>query len=535
MIKLPPKLYPFLLFVIGWLILIPFLGYLPLFDTAEIRPAEVAREMLATNVFSYAQIDFLPDYQTAPLLPWLQTFSMRVFGVADNIELAARLPNALMGIMTLLTLFFIGRKKHDARFGLLWALSYLGSVTPLILAKSALTATTGHLFNFLGIVYLFGLFPTTQSGTQLRSAGLAGLFFGLAILTNGALISSFLLIILLVMGYTQMTEQNLSEKLRNCLVVLIFPVLCSIGWLVFVPGADWQRALSPSRDLSVYLYALLGVVGILMPIVLSSRYWSADKATKSATTGIPFDAWMSKVSKGAIIIVGFMPGGLLLLWFPLAYLATYHIHQVLRGERQWYRLNTYLLVISGLVIGLLMLVVPVLGMNPDWVARQTTAPFWSGLAQAPVSWAGWEWLIGVVLILLTLFFALRIRGSVFQSVIGLYGSSAVCTLAFLAIILPKIEQYTQGPLIDFCEARWGQPVFIQPTFSSYAQLFYTRKKPPVAPKKRELVWFNGRFVDKPAYIVATDATDVARYRYNPDFQLEQEEYGYVFFRRKQYR
>ena len=535
MSKLLPKLYPYILFLLGLLFFVPFLGYLPLFDTAEIRPAEVAREMLATNTFRYAQLDFLPAPGVPPLMSWLQALSMRVFGVADSIELAARFPSALVGIVTLLTLFFIGRKKHDARFGLLWALGYLGSVTPFILAKSALPATTGHLFNFLGIVYLFGLFPTTQNRGELRSAGLAGLFFGLAILTNGVLIASFLLIALLLTGYAQMSEQTTSAKIRKGLAVLFFPVLCSVGWLVSVPGNDWMRALSPSRDLSIFPYTLLGVVGILTPIVLSSRYWSANKLTDSSNAEITFEAWMSKVAKQAVIFVVFSPGGILVVWFPLAYLATYHIQQVLRGERQWDKLSTYLLVVSGLLISLLMLAVPVLGLNSEWLAQRITDSFWSVVVQAPVSWAGWEWVIGVALILLTTFFTLRIRRHPLQSVIGLYGSSAVCTLAFAAIILPKIEQYTQGPYINFCEARWGQPVFIQPAFPGYAHLLYTRKKPPVDPKKRELVWFNGRFADKPGYVVATDSIDVYRYRYNPDFELEQEENGYVFFRRKQFR
>lgn len=540
--KLLPKLYPFILLTLGLLFFVPFLGYSPLFDGSELHFAEAAREMLVTNTFSYTQLNFQPDH-APPLLPWLQALSMRVFGVADNAELAARLPGALMGVVTMLTLFFIGQKKHDARFGFLWALSYLGSVTPLVLAKSALPATTGHFFNFLGLLFFIeAVFRQEtvfrQSVREIRTLLASGLFFGLGLLTNSGLMVGFLLITLLLINYWRLDDRSRSVKIRNSILVVTLPVLCMAVWLVSGLGTDWQQALFPASNPrsafeKIYLWAA-GLLGLLTVIILSSRYGAGGDKKTPTLSDVTFQGWMALVARSAFFVVVFSPSGILLLWFPLAYLATCHIDEFLRGKRSWNNLNTYLLTVGGSFVGILMIAVPLIGMNPDWLARRTSDPYWVAVTEAPVSWNGGEWLIGVALIVLTAFFALGLRRQAFRSMVGLYLSTAVCTLVFLAIVVPKVEQYVQGPLINFCESRWGQPVYVQPSFPSYAHLFYTRKKPPVKPESRQIDWLISGPVDRQTYIIAT-ATDAAKYRYNANLELINEENGYVFFRRKQFR
>lgn len=534
MIQLLPKLYPTILFLLGVLFFVPFLGVAPLFDGGELHHAEAAREMLVTNTFGYAQLNFLPDYVTGPLLPWLQALSMRVFGVADNAELAARLPSALMAILTLLTLFFIGRKKHDARFGLLWALSYLGSVTPFILAKSALPATTGYFFMFLGALCLVNVVTEkTRKRTTLMLLG-GSVFFGLELLATGSLGLPLMFMLLILIMYWRSSPQSRGLKIKNSLLIFSLPIIVTVIGLVSVPYEHWSTIfLAPNSGR--YLYGwVIGLTGMLTVFTLSSRYWRKGRITTMVFPEMTFPEWMYTVATSAIVLIVFEPSALLLSWFPLSYLATYHIHQFLRGEQPWDTLNTYLLMVGGIVVGLLMILVPVLGMHPDWLARLAPNPFWAGVAEAPVYWAGWEWIIGAAMIVLTVMFTLLIRRKVFPGIIGFYLSTAVCTLGFAAAIVPKIEQYTQGPLIDFCEAKWTQPVYVQTTFTSYAPLFYTRKQPPIKPESRKLYWLTNGPVDQPTYIITT-ATDAAMYRYNPNLELVSEPYGYVIFARKQYR
>src|ERR1041385_4144420 len=104
------KFYPYIIFFSAVLFFIPFLGKVHLFDWDEINFAEAAREMIVTGNYNRVQIDFKPFWEKPPLFIWLQAGSMLLFGVND---FAARLPKAIIGIATLLSLYAIGKKLVD--------------------------------------------------------------------------------------------------------------------------------------------------------------------------------------------------------------------------------------------------------------------------------------------------------------------------------------------------------------------------------------------------------------------------------------
>lgn len=106
---------------------------------------------------------------------------MKVFGVN---EFAARFPNAVVGIITLLTFYFVGKRLIDARFGFLWALAYLGSVTPHLYFKSGIIDPLFNYFMFLSVMYLIAPFKKETQSSGLRFF-LAGIFAGLAVWTKG--------------------------------------------------------------------------------------------------------------------------------------------------------------------------------------------------------------------------------------------------------------------------------------------------------------------------------------------------------------
>ena len=97
----------------GTLLFVPFLGAVHLFDWDEINFAECAREMLVTQDYFSVKINYQAFWEKPPIFIWMQALSMSVFGVN---EFAARLPNAICGVVTLLVLFNIGRKLVDERF-----------------------------------------------------------------------------------------------------------------------------------------------------------------------------------------------------------------------------------------------------------------------------------------------------------------------------------------------------------------------------------------------------------------------------------
>ncbi|HMX05395.1 MAG TPA: glycosyltransferase family 39 protein, partial [Chitinophagales bacterium] len=85
--------------LMGSVLFIPFLGASHLFDWDEINFAEASREMIVTGNYTQTQIDFHQFWEKPPFFFWLQSASMHIFGVN---EFAARFPNAICGILTLM-------------------------------------------------------------------------------------------------------------------------------------------------------------------------------------------------------------------------------------------------------------------------------------------------------------------------------------------------------------------------------------------------------------------------------------------------
>jgi len=96
--------------VITLFLFIPFLGYVHLFDWDEINFAECAREMVRSGHYHTVTIDYIPFWEKPPVFIWMQALAMKTFGVN---EFAARFPNVIAGVFTLISLVFITTPHID--------------------------------------------------------------------------------------------------------------------------------------------------------------------------------------------------------------------------------------------------------------------------------------------------------------------------------------------------------------------------------------------------------------------------------------
>ncbi|MBK9983191.1 MAG: glycosyltransferase family 39 protein [Saprospiraceae bacterium] len=107
--------------------------------------------MMVLHDYSRVYIDFKPFWEKPPMFFWMQSSAMMIFSVT---EFAARFPNAICGIVTLLVLFLFGTRLFDRKFGLFWALAYGGSIFPNLYFKSGIIDPWFNLFIFISIYYL---------------------------------------------------------------------------------------------------------------------------------------------------------------------------------------------------------------------------------------------------------------------------------------------------------------------------------------------------------------------------------------------
>ena len=508
-----------IIFLGASLLFIPFLGAVHLFDWDEINFAESAREMIASRNYFLVQINYLPFWEKPPLFIWMQVLSMKIFGIN---EFAARFPNAVCGVVTLLVLFNIGRKLINEKFGWFWILIYAGSLLPHFYFKSGIIDPWFNFFIFLGIFY-FILFSrpaiANAEKPKLRVLALAAFFIGLAILTKGPVALLIFILCVLVYWISIRFERLLSVK-----EILIF------GFLVLLVGGSWFALLilngqgSLIKEFITYQVRLFttGDAGHGGPffyhwIVLLFGCFpmsvialqSFKRNTRDAPGEAYFRKWMLITFWVVLILFSVVKTKIIhyssLCYFPLSFLATYVIIRLIDGRLAWSKFVGVMLMSLAVVLGILISSLPVIdyyknkiiaaGMIKDKVAVECL--------RANVAWSGFEWLIGMGLIvgiawMLVLVYQKRIQ----VALIGIFLVSLVTANIAMTVIVPRVEQYSQASAIRFYQSLKGKDCYVATLrFKSYAQFFYQAKRPPENKNSYNIDWLLSGAIDKPTFFV----------------------------------
>ena len=560
--RIPSRFIPVLLVLAGALFYFPFLGRVHLFDWDEINFAESAREMIVTGNYTRVQINFQPFWEKPPLFFWLQVLAMKAFGIN---EFAARFPNAVMGIVTLLVLYFVGKKSVDERFGLLWALAYFGSLTPHLYFKSGIIDPTFNLFIFLSVWFIAQAVTAYGTPKATRLAAFSGLFVGLAVLTKGPVGGLLLGLTFLVYWAIQRFRPILS--FLNGLLFFGCGLAVASVWfgLELVKNGFWffeeffryQIRLFSTPDAGhqqpFYYHFVVVLLGCFPMSLLAIRGFFSDAADArpdfngpafrserasgyKSERAVSFRRWMIILFWVVMILFSIVKTKIVhyssMAWFPVSYLAATVLYRYLNGALQWNRWLTIGIAVIGGVLALLITALPLVGMNAADLIPYIKDRFAAANLTAPVEWQGWEWVIGTAYGVIILGLLVLRQKRPVGSVVTLFLATPVLLWFVLPAIVPKIERYTQGAVIDFYEAKQGQDVYIEPIgYKSYAHLFYFQKQPPTNPNSYREDWLINGPVDKPAFFV-TRNINIDQYRYHPNLEIIREEAGFVFLRRK---
>jgi hypothetical protein len=210
-------------------------------------------------------------------------------------------------------------------------------------------------------------------------------------------------------------------------------------------------------------------------------------------------------------------------WIPMTYFSAQVLSEFQAGNWSWKRSYSVVLGIFGVLFGVILTLVPLIGMYAGEASVYIQDVFVRGNLQAPVYWRGWEWVIGLSFIILVLWTVLR-REVVYQGIIRLMLGSTLVMMSFMGLVLPKIAGYTQATPIDFYVSHVGQKVYIETLgFKSFAHLLYFQKTGP-SPDGEALMKQSS--TDRPTYFVMkSDAED--RLKYHPHLRKIKEENGDV--------
>jgi 4-amino-4-deoxy-L-arabinose transferase-like glycosyltransferase len=261
------------LLVLPSLLLYPALGF-DLFEPDETRYAQLPREMLQRGEWVIPYLQGEPYLDKPPLVYWLVILSYRAFGVSPA---AARLIPALAVHLTILLVYFLGRRWAGERAALLGALA---------LALSPGFTGIGRMLILDGVLALWttlalcAAYEAVRTGTFRRGWWrLAGLSCGLGVLTKGPVALLLLLPPLLLLGW--LDDRSIRLRWRSILVLLSTVLLVNVPWYVaatlreptFVKHFLWEhnvlRFVDPfDHPHGVWFYVPVVLFGLLPATLL---------------------------------------------------------------------------------------------------------------------------------------------------------------------------------------------------------------------------------------------------------------------------
>jgi 4-amino-4-deoxy-L-arabinose transferase-like glycosyltransferase len=526
------------------LLFIPFLGGVHLFDWDEINFAESAREMIATGDYLTVRINFIPFWEKPPLFIWMQVLSMKVFGIN---EFAARFPNAICGIVTLLVLYNAGRKIKDEKFGRIWVLLYAGSLLPFIYFKSGIIDPWFNLFIFLCIFIFHSYF--TDSRNQLLKTVLSAFFLGLAILTKGPVA---LLIFLIVFGIFLLVKK-FSVKVRIADVIAFVAVLAITGgfWFIlqiaqgnFSIIADfivYQVRLFKTQDAGhggfllyhfvVLFFGVFPASMLALPALFPSKYRNTEPHD--------FYLWMIILFWVVLILFTIVRTKIVhyssLCYFPVTFLASWALyHSDESFNRSWSRVTSIFISVSGILTGILVFFLSFFDSWKGWFIQHFKIRDSFALANmsANGAWKGFEFITGILLIASVIVFAAIWKKQRIKAVYFLTLSVSVFMLLALTLIVPRVESYSQKAAIEFFQSVSNEDAYLATLgYKSYAHLFYGKAKDHRGVESSRKEWLLTGELDRPAYFAAKINRKEKLMKEYPGLQYLYEKNGFVFFTR----
>lgn len=534
--------------LLSLLLFAPFLGAVRLFDWDEINFAEAAREMIVTGDYLHVHIDYEPFYEKPPLFIWAQVLSMKLFGVN---EFAARFPNAVVGMVTMLVIFSIGMRLHGERMGWLWTLAYGASLLPHFYFRSGIIDPMFNLFIFLSAWWML----RSLQGAWMRSAALAGLFAAAAVMTKGP-VGYGLVMLTTAIGWFFLRRSHRLPWKQVLLASAITVGLSSIWFVVdylqngptfVLENLAYQVRLLTTGDAGheqPFWYhpvvVFLGCFPASMLLFGGLRSHATEQPDQRAMR-----IWMIVLMAVVLVVFSVVKTKIVhyssMTYLPLTYLAALFVERWIRGEQRWRWWNTALTIGFGLVWTLLSFGVLWAFQHKDWLLALPTFrdAFLREAIQRNVSWLGIEPYLGILIVGGAISaWLLRRRGARTASVVALFAGTLLFVELFLPVVAPRIEPYTQGAALDFYQSLRGRDVYVKPlSMRSYAHLFYTDKPFHLSAaaqgidRDRWEPWLLRSRLDRPAFFVVR-IQDADRWQRLPQLQEVRREGGYVILERR---
>ncbi len=529
-----------LIIIVSSLLFIPFIGNVHLFDWDEINFAESAREMIVTGDYINVRIDFKLFWEKPPLFIWMQVLSMKIFGIN---EFAARFPNAVAGIITLLVLFNIGTKHFSKNFGLIWVFVYAGSLLPHFYFKSGIIDPWFNLFIFLGIYFFIRYLYEKKN--RIKFILLSSVAIGLGTLTKGPVA----LLLFLLCEFVYLIIQRFKIPIRFKDIVIYILVYSFVGGFWFIlqilngnlsiiqDFIKYQTELFSSgvagHERFFFYHFVILFLGVFPASVFALKSFKKEKI-KNPEKAI-LKKHMTVLFWVVLILFSIVKTKIVhyssMAYFPLTFLAAYAIYKTEKHEYKKSKLISGIIIFLALFYALSVFALQYIGLHNKEIIKSGLIKdaFANANLEAVTSFTGFEFLLGVFLIVGIIFSLTLIKKHYLKGIFILFITGIIFTNLAQSIIVPQIEKISQKAAIDFfIKHKNENAYFTTYAMKSYAPYFYTKKMKPDDINKEQML--TGK-ISKPVYVMCRiNKKDNFAMQY-PNFNIVQNKNGYVFFKR----
>ncbi len=536
-----------LLCLLGGISYLPFLGGLHLFDWDEINFAEISREMIVLNDYMRVHINFEPFWEKPPLFSWLQVLCMKVLGVN---EYAARLPNAIAGILTLVTLFKFGTYYQSKKFGLIWALVYWGSILPFLYFKSGIIDPWFNFFIFTALFFYYKYLRERQhdGNSPITTLIYSGLLLGLGALTKGPV--AFLLYGLTILIYYIVTKFKFFPSLPKLLILIISSLFCGGLWLGLETAINGPWFIQTFTEYQIRLLTThdaghKGFLGYHFVVMLLGcfpaslfAFLPAWKKYRNFEFGDRILFRLMFILLAVVLVIFSLVQSKIvhyssLGYFPLTFLAAFGIYQLLKKEVSIPKAISWGVGFLTILFAGITAALPWIGSNIDMLKPLLEKdPFGLASLDAAVSWSWWHAAPTLVILITLGVYLLSFQKQTTKRIATLFVGTILFVNAILFLQVNNIEAYTQRAMIEFCKDHADEDAYYQVIgMKSYAHLFYGDKKTYTLSASNNQQWLlESELLDKDVYFIAKihRALDLSLY---PKVKELYRKNGFVFYKR----
>ncbi|MCC6721471.1 MAG: glycosyltransferase family 39 protein [Bacteroidia bacterium] len=470
--------------ILSVIIFVPFLGNVHLFDWDEINFAEAAREMILTENYRHVTINFEPFWEKPPLFLWFQVICMKIFGIN---EFAARLPNAVCGILTLNLIYYWGKKFFNSKLALFWVLLYAGSFTPHFYFKTGIIDPWYNLFIFISVVQLY--FVSQSLKMKNLRFFVCGIFLGLAVLTKGP-------VAIVIIGFCSLIFLIINNfkfyfSLKNLIVLVLSIVIVPIFWFLpdWINGDFWftieflkyqaDLFLNPvaSHGQPWYYHPVVLLIGCFPAIVISIPYLISKKGEDRFLLWMQILFWVTLILFSTVTtkIVHYSS----LCYLPATFIAAYFLFT----KNIIYKWQNVMIILIGLLYFVFFTIVVLTGNSNYFktlISQLTEDKFAIENIFVNTNWSFTDFVLPILFLVIILIYLIYVfRKKTIEGIKFLLISTVLFYTLLQIVVVPKVENHIQGTLINFYKTLKEKNIYIETEgFKSYAHYFYTLKQKP---------------------------------------------------------